>query len=44
MTVETIHLDELDALVADGTLKDETTVLGLYLARQRLAARGRPSA
>ena len=37
MTVETIHLDELDALVADGTLKDETTVLGLYLARQRLA-------
>ncbi len=38
MTVETIHLDDVDALVADGTLKDETTVLGLYLARQRLAA------
>ena len=36
MTVETIHLDEVDALVADGSLKDETTVLGLYLARQRL--------
>ena len=25
--------------MADGTLKDETTVLGLYLARQRLAER-----
>ncbi len=36
MTVETIHLDDVDALVADGSLKDETTVLGLYLARQRL--------
>ncbi len=33
LTVETIHLDDLDALVADGSLKDETTVLGLYLAR-----------
>ena len=42
MTVETIHLDELDALVADGTLKDETTVLGLYLARQRLAGADGP--
>jgi len=29
MVVETIHLDDLDALVADGSLKDETTVLGL---------------
>jgi len=37
MTIETILLDEVDALVADGSLKDETTVLGLYLARQRLA-------
>jgi len=27
--------------VADGTLKDETTVLGLFMARQRLAASGR---
>jgi len=43
MTVETIHLGELDGLVADGTLKDETTVLGLYLARDRLAAAGRPT-
>jgi ADP-ribose pyrophosphatase len=43
MTLETIHLDDVDELVADGTLKDETTVLGLYLARQRLgAAGGRP--
>jgi ADP-ribose pyrophosphatase len=41
MTMETIHLDEVDALVADGSLKDETTVLGLYLARQRLQATGR---
>ena len=41
MTVETIRLADVDDLVADGTLKDETTVLGLYLARQRLAAAGR---
>lgn len=37
MTVETINLDDIDALVADGTLVDETTVLGLLLARARLA-------
>jgi ADP-ribose pyrophosphatase len=37
MTVETIRLSDVDALVADGTLKDETTVLGLYMARDRLA-------
>jgi 8-oxo-dGTP pyrophosphatase MutT (NUDIX family) len=36
MTIETILLADLDALVADGTLKDETTVLGLYLARERV--------
>jgi 8-oxo-dGDP phosphatase len=41
MTVETMHLDDVDALVADGSLRDETTVLGLYLARQRLRATGR---
>jgi 8-oxo-dGTP pyrophosphatase MutT (NUDIX family) len=41
MTIETIHLDDVDALVADGSLKDETTVLGLYLARHRLRERGR---
>jgi ADP-ribose pyrophosphatase len=41
MTVETIHLDDVDGLVADGSLRDETTVLGLYLARQRLGATGR---
>ena len=40
MTVETISLRDLDALVADGMLKDETTVLGLYMARVRLAAAG----
>jgi 8-oxo-dGTP pyrophosphatase MutT (NUDIX family) len=43
MTVTTIELDEVDALVADGTLVDETTVLGLLLARDRLAGRVRPS-
>jgi ADP-ribose pyrophosphatase len=37
MTVETIALDDVEALVADGTLVDETTVLGLFLARTRLA-------
>ncbi len=36
MTVERIRLADLDDLVADGTLKDETTVLGLYMARHRL--------
>jgi ADP-ribose pyrophosphatase len=41
MKVERIPLAEVDALVADGTLRDETTVLGLYLARQRLAQAGR---
>jgi 8-oxo-dGDP phosphatase len=43
MTVETIRLADLEGLVADGTLLDETTVLGLYLARARLVARGSPS-
>jgi ADP-ribose pyrophosphatase len=41
MSVETIRLADVAALVADGTLKDETTVLGLYLAQARLAATGR---
>jgi 8-oxo-dGTP pyrophosphatase MutT (NUDIX family) len=41
MTLETIRLDDVDALVADGSLRDETTVLGLYLARQRLREAGR---
>jgi 8-oxo-dGTP pyrophosphatase MutT (NUDIX family) len=36
MTVESINLADLDTLVADGTLVDETTVLGLHLARVRL--------
>jgi len=47
MTIETISLDEVDALVADGTLVDETTVLGLLLARAHLARiepAGRPPA
>jgi 8-oxo-dGDP phosphatase len=41
MTVERIRLADVDALVADGTLRDETTVLGLLLARARLAGTGR---
>jgi 8-oxo-dGDP phosphatase len=36
MTIETVALDDVDALVADGTLVDETTVLGLFLARAHL--------
>ena len=40
MTIETIALDDVDALVADGTLVDETTVLGLLLARARLDRTG----
>jgi len=41
MTVETLRLADLDELVADGSLKDETTVLGLYMARERLGSGGR---
>ncbi len=41
LRVEKIRLADVDALVADGTLKDETTVLGLYMARQRLSTTGR---
>jgi 8-oxo-dGTP pyrophosphatase MutT (NUDIX family) len=37
MTIETIALDDVEALVDDGTLQDETTVLGLFLARAHLA-------
>ncbi len=40
MTVETIDLDDVDALVADGSLVDETTVLGLLLARAHLDGLG----
>ncbi len=40
MTTERVRLADLDELVAAGALKDETTVLGLYMARARLAARG----
>jgi ADP-ribose pyrophosphatase len=41
MTVERVPLADVDDLIADGTLKDETTVLGLLLARQRLDVSGR---
>jgi len=40
MTVETVHLDDVDRLVADGSLRDESTVLGLSLARARWRAAG----
>ncbi|HVB92641.1 MAG TPA: NUDIX hydrolase [Acidimicrobiales bacterium] len=36
LTVETINLDQVDGMVADGSLKDETTILGLYMARATL--------
>jgi 8-oxo-dGTP pyrophosphatase MutT (NUDIX family) len=36
MTIETIALEDVESLVADGTLVDETTVLGLLLARAHL--------
>ncbi len=39
MTSVRVPLDDLDALVADGMLQDETTILGLSLARSRLAGR-----
>jgi ADP-ribose pyrophosphatase len=40
MTIERIALADLDDLIADGTLKDETTVLGLLMARARVGASG----
>jgi ADP-ribose pyrophosphatase len=39
MSIEHIHLDQIDDLIADGSLVDETTVLGLLLARIRLTTR-----
>jgi ADP-ribose pyrophosphatase len=41
MSVERIPLADLDRLVAEGALRDETTVLGLYMARERLAPTAR---
>ena len=41
LEVERVRLADLDELVAGGALQDETTVLGLYLARARLAGAGR---
>jgi 8-oxo-dGDP phosphatase len=41
ISIERVVLADLDSLVADGRLRDETTVLGLYLARARLAAKDR---
>ncbi|HSZ36447.1 MAG TPA: NUDIX hydrolase [Acidimicrobiales bacterium] len=40
MTVERVALADVDSLIEDGTLKDETTVLGLLLARERLVSSG----
>jgi 8-oxo-dGDP phosphatase len=39
MTTERVALEDVDDLVASGRLVDETTVLGLLLARQALARR-----
>jgi 8-oxo-dGTP pyrophosphatase MutT (NUDIX family) len=41
LEIERVRLADLDRLVADGTLRDETTVLGLYMARVRLDESGR---
>jgi len=38
LTVEEIPLDRFDALVDDGTIVDAATILGVGLARRRLAA------
>jgi ADP-ribose pyrophosphatase len=40
MTIETIALDDVETLVADGSVVDQTTVVGLLLARARLARNG----
>lgn len=37
MDVETVRLDDLPVLLAEGRLIDETTLLGLHLARHALA-------
>jgi 8-oxo-dGTP pyrophosphatase MutT (NUDIX family) len=37
MTIETVALSDIEALIADGALVDESTVLGLLLARAHLA-------
>ena len=39
MTVEEFALDGLDAAIADGTLADSKTLIGLLLARERLRPR-----
>jgi len=38
MTVHEVALTSVDALVSDGTLRDGQTILGLLLARERVAA------
>jgi 8-oxo-dGTP pyrophosphatase MutT (NUDIX family) len=40
MTIETVALADIEPLIADGTLVDESTVLGLLLARAHLARLG----
>lgn len=36
MTIERVRLDEVEALIASGTLLDAKTIIGLLLAKQRL--------
>jgi ADP-ribose pyrophosphatase len=40
MTIERVALADLDHLATSGRLVDETTMLGLFLAREALARRG----
>jgi ADP-ribose pyrophosphatase len=37
MTVERVHLTDVDSLVAGGRIMDQTTLLGLYMARSVLS-------
>jgi hypothetical protein len=38
MTVEVVHLDDVPRLIAERRLLDAKTIIGLTLARERLAA------
>ena len=40
MEVVEVPLDRFDAMVDDGSIEDATTILGVALARRRLAATG----
>lgn len=37
MTEERVSLDDVDRLIADGTIRDSKTIIGLLLARDHRA-------